>query len=109
MLSLPKAGDPRTDAIIGAALEIEFTSRKVPFGRELPCSVSYKGRQLRREYHIDFICYDEVVIEVKARSSTGPADHAQVLSYLASTKLQVGLLINFAASKLEFRRFARSR
>ena len=49
------------------------------------------------------------MIEVKARSSTGPADHAQVLSYLASTKLQVGLLINFGAAKLEYRRFVRSR
>ena len=128
MLSLPEADDPRTYAIIGAALEvhrvvgngfleifykdaleIEFTSRGVPFGRELPCNVNYKGRQLRREYHVDFICYDEVVIEVKARSSTGPADHAQVLSYLASTKLEVGLLINFGTTKLEYRRFVRSR
>ena len=128
MLSLPEADDPRTYAIIGAAFEvhrvlgtgfleifykealgIEFTSRGVPFGRELPCNVNYKGRQLRREYHVDFICYDEVVIEVKARSRTSPADHAQVLSYLASTKLQVGLLINFGAPKLEYRRFVCSR
>ena len=127
MLTVPQVDDPRTYAIIGAALEvhrvlgtgfleifykdaleIEFTTRGVPFGRELPCDVIYKGRQLRREYHVDFICYDAIVIEVKARSTTGPADHAQVISYLASTKLQVGLLINFGAAKLEYRRFVRT-
>ena len=127
MLTSPEADDPRTYAIIGAALEvhrllgtgfleifykdaleIELTSRKVPFRREVPCNVAYKGHQLRREYHVDFVCYDEVVIEVKARSATGPADHAQVISYLASTKLQVGLLINFGAAKREYRRFVRT-
>ena len=127
MLTIPEADDPRTYAIIGAALEvhrvlgsgfleifykdaleIELTSRTVPFRREVPCNVNYKGRRLRRDYHVDFICYDEVVIEVKARSNTGPADHAQVISYLASTKLQVGLLINFGAAKLEYRRFVRT-
>jgi GxxExxY protein len=127
MLTVPQVDDPRTYAIIGAALEvhrvlgtgfleifykdaleIEFTTRGVPFGRELPCDVIYKGRQLRREYRVDFICYDAIVIEVKARSTTGPADHAQVISYLASTKLQVGLLINFGAAKLEYRRFVRT-
>ncbi|HUQ87620.1 MAG TPA: GxxExxY protein [Vicinamibacterales bacterium] len=120
----PSSQDPRTFAIIGAAyevhrvlgigfleifykdaLEIEFNERHVPFRREAPCSVEYKGRPLRQEYHVDFICFDEVVLEIKARSVTGPADHAQVLSYLASTKKRCGLLLNFGTSKLEHRRF----
>jgi GxxExxY protein len=96
------------EAIATRARQIELTSRRVPFRREVACDVIYKRRQLRREYHVDFVCYDEVVIEVKARSNTGPADHAQVISYLASTKLQVGLLINFGAAKLEYRRFVRT-
>ena len=120
----PSLQDPRTFAIIGAAyevhrvlgagfleifykdaLEIEFTDRKIPFEREPPCRVEYKGRPLRADYKIDFICYNEVVLEVKARSVTGPADHAQVLSYLASTKLRCGLLLNFGTPKLEHKRF----
>jgi GxxExxY protein len=122
--TLPPPQDPRTFAIIGAAyevhrvlgagfleifytdaLEIELTSRRIPFERESPCAVEYKGRALSRDYHIDFICYDEVVLEVKARSITGPADHAQVLNYLASTKKRCGLLLNFGTSKLEHKRF----
>jgi GxxExxY protein len=125
MLTIPPSSqDPRTFAIIGAAYEvhrvlgagflelfyrdalaIEFTERKIPFRAEAPCSVEYKGHPLRRDYHVDFICFDEIVLEIKARSMTGPADHAQVLSYLASTKLRCGLLLNFGTAKLEHRRF----
>ena len=120
----PSTQDPRTFAIIGAAyevhrhlgsgyleifykdaLEIEFTERGLPFQREPACAVHYKGRQLRQDYHIDFICFGEVVLEIKARSVTGPADHAQVISYLTSTNKRCGLLLNFGTSKLEHKRF----
>jgi GxxExxY protein len=123
----PESDDPRTYAIIGAALEvhrvlgtgflellykdaleIEFTKREIPFRRERLCNIVYKGHQLRGDYKVDFICYEEVVLEIKARSVTGPADHAQVISYLAATKLQVGLLFNFGTPKLEHRRFVRT-
>ena len=125
MLSIPPSSqDPRTFAIIGAAyevhrvlgtgfleifykdsLEIEFTTRQIPFQREAPCSVQYKARPLRQDYHVDFVCFGEIVLEIKARSVTGPADHAQVISYLASTNKRCGLLLNFGASKLEHKRF----
>jgi GxxExxY protein len=127
MLTIPDANDPRTYAIIGAALEvhrvlgtgflellykdaleIELTRREIPFRRELPCNIVYKGHQLRGDYKVDFICYDEVVLEIKARSVTGPADHAQIISYLAATKLPIGLLLNFGTQKLEHKRFIRS-
>ncbi len=127
MLTMPQSDDPRTYAIIGAALEvhrvlgtgflellykealdIEFTRRQIPFRRELPCNIVYKGHRLRGDYRVDFVCYDEVVLEIKARSVTGPADHAQVISYLAATRLQVGLLFNFGTPKLEHRRFIRT-
>ena len=120
----PSLQDPRTFAIIGAAYEvhrvlgtgfleifykddlaIEFLERGIPFEREAPCRVEYKGHPLRDDYKIDFICYGAVVLEVKARSVTGPADHAQVLSYLTSIKLRCGLLLNFGTAKLEHRRF----
>ena len=125
---LPQSDDPRTYAVIGAALEvhrvlgtgflellykggleIEFNLRGIPYRREVLCNIQYKGHQLRGDYKVDFICFDEIVLEVKGRSATTPADHAQVISYLAATKLQVGLLLNFGSDKLEHRRFVRSR
>ena len=120
----PDSNDPRTYAIIGAALEvhrvlgsgflelfykdalaIELALRNIPFRRELPTAIEYKGRPLRGDYKMDFVCFDEIVVEVKARSATGPADHAQVISYLASSRRQVGLLLNFGGPKLEYKRF----
>jgi GxxExxY protein len=77
----------------------------LPYKRELPCNVEYKGRPLSRDYHVDFLCFDEIVLEIKARSVTGPADHAQVINYLTSTKKRCGLLLNFGSSKLEHKRF----
>ena len=87
------------------ALAIEFTERKIPFEMEVPCNIEYKGHRLRGEYKMDFVCYGGVVLEVKARSVTGPADYAQVLNYLASAKLRCGLLLNFGGPKLEHKRF----
>jgi GxxExxY protein len=124
---IPPADDPRTYAIIGAALEVhrvlgagflelfykdalklEFDARGIPYVKEMPCRIEYKGQQLRGDYRMDFVCFGEVVLEIKARSSTGPADHAQVISYLASSKLQTGLLLNFGGQRLEHRRFVRT-
>ena len=87
------------------ALEIELTGRKIPYQRERARSVEYKGRPLRRDDHADFVCFDEIVLEIKARSVTGPADHAQVINCLASMKKRHGLLLNFGTSKLEHKRF----
>lgn len=116
--------DSRTFAIIGAAMEvhrvlgsgflevfyrdalaIEFGLRAIPFVAEAPCHVAYKGHPLRGHYRMDFVCFESVVIEVKARSGTGPAEQAQVLSYLASAGFQTGLLLNFGAARLEYKRF----
>ena len=56
-------------------------------------------------YWLDFVCYGEVVVEVKAQSSLTPADEAQLLNYLALTHKRVGLLLNFGAKSLQYQRF----
>ena len=122
------AGDERTFAIIGAAMEvhrilgvgllealyrdglaIEFGLRGIPFVTEVPFPVDYKGHRLRGHYRIDFVCFDAVIVEAKARATTGPAEHAQVISYLKSSGHRVGLLLNFGAPRLEYRRFVMGR
>ena len=118
------AGDPRTFAIIGAAMEVqrilrpgylesiyasalavEFGIRGIPFVAEVPCGVEYKGHRLTGMHRLDFVCYREVIVEVKARSATVPADHAQVLNYLAVSGHRYALLLNFGAPRLTFKRF----
>ena len=124
---VPVGTDTRTYQIIGAAIEvhrvlgagflelfykdalkIEFAARDIPFESEVPCGIEYKGRPLRGTYHMDFVCFGEVVLEVKARSNTSPADHAQVISYLASSRLQIALLLNFGGDRVDYKRFIRS-
>jgi GxxExxY protein len=116
--------DPRTYAIIGAAMEvhrqlgcgflepvyqeameIELTARAIPFGRQVELPVRYKGRVLKTVYKADLICYDTAIVELKALSQLGGVEEAQVLNYLKATGFPIGLLLNFGTRSLQFRRF----
>jgi GxxExxY protein len=59
---------------------------------------------MRGVHHMDFVCFDAVVIEVKAVSALTPADEAQLMNYLAMAGIRKGLLLNFGAKSLEFKR-----
>ena len=76
-------------------LEKELEMRDVPFIREQKLPLSYKGKPLTQTYRPDFICYDSIIIELKALSSTGGEHKAQVLNYLKATGKRLGLLVNF--------------
>ena len=116
--------DPRTYDIIGAdmevhrqlgcgflepvyqeALAIEFAMRDVPFRREVKLPIEYKGQCLLTAYSADFICFETVVVELKALARLSGTEEAQVINYLKATGYEVGLLLNFGARSLEHRRF----
>ena len=115
--------DPETFAIIGAAMEVhrelghgfleavyqeamalEMTARKIPFQREVPVPVGYKGRTLVTSYRADFVGYENVLVELKAISQLTGADEAQVINEMKATGMQRALLINFGAPSLEYKR-----
>jgi len=118
--------DPQTYAIIGVAMEvhthlgygflegvyqealaIEFSQRDIPFERELDIPVSYKGELLACRYRADFVCFEDVIVELKALSALTSVEEAQVLNYLKATGYQRALLINFGAPSLQTRRLVR--
>ncbi len=116
--------DPETFAIIGAgmmvhnelgagflesvyqdALEWEFKERGIPYTREVVIPVFYRGHQLHTSFRADFICYENVIVELKALKELSGTETAQVLNYLKATKFSKALLLNFGKSQLEYKRY----
>jgi GxxExxY protein len=115
--------DPQTYSIIGAAmavhrelgcgfleavsreaLTVELHERGIPFIREARLQVRYRNRILPVFYTVDFICYGEVLVEVKALRAFGPLDEAQLINYLRVAHRSRGLLLNFGAASLQHKR-----
>jgi GxxExxY protein len=96
------------EAVYQEALEIEFSIRNIPFRREVQLPIYYKGELLSKNYIVDFICYDKIIIELKALTSISPDHKSQVLNYLKASNKELGLLINFGESKLKHERLIRS-
>ena len=116
--------DPRTYAIIGAAMEvhrqlgcgfleavyqeafaIELAARGVPYSREVELPILYKGRRLKTAYRADFLCYESIIVELKALARLSGTEEAQILNYLKASEREIGLLLNFGAPSLEYKRF----
>ena len=115
--------DERTYKIIGAAMEVhnelgcgfleavyqealgrEFSIQGIPNKAQPIIDISYKGVTLEKKYQPDYVCYEEIIVEIKAVSSLSGVEEAQLINYLKATRLKVGLLINFGAKSLEYRR-----
>jgi len=97
------------EAVYQEALEMEFAGCNVPFEPQKRIIISYKNRMLKREYVADFICYDKIIVEIKAIKSITGIEEAQLLNYLKATKLPLGLIINFGHPKMEWKRYANTK
>ena len=87
------------------ALEREFIDQGVPHKSQPIVEIKYKGEPLEKKYQPDFVCYDEVILEIKAISGLTGLEEAQLINYLKAAKLRVGLLLNFGSKSLEHKRF----
>jgi GxxExxY protein len=92
------------EAVYQEALAIEMQLRAVPFARETPLPIMYRGQILACAYRADFICYEEIIVELKAIERLTNIEYAQVLNYLKATGLQRALLFNFSTPRLDYRR-----
>ncbi len=92
------------EAVYGDALAIEFTNRNIPFEREKLINIKYKDTTLEHYYVADFVCYDSIIVELKAVTELNKTFEAQVLNYLNATGYESGLLINFGELSLKHHR-----
>jgi len=98
-------GSGFVESVYQECLEMEFGERKIPFIAQQELSLAYKGRPLKSKFRADFICYDKIVVELKAVTGLTDEHRSQVQNYLRATKLKLGLLINFGHyPKLEYER-----
>lgn len=96
------------EAVYQEALTIELKNRKVSFVAQPTVKIFYKGQTLAKEYVPDFVCFDQMIVEIKAIRELTNIEQAQLLNYLKATGKPVGLLLNFGSPKLEWRRMAQT-
>ena len=84
-----------TEPIYHECLFHEFSIQGIPFISQPELSMTYKGLELDQTFRPDFICYDKIIVEIKALSGLTDANRAQTLNYLHATGFELGLLINF--------------
>ena len=119
----PSANDPQTYALIGAAMRVhqklgtgfleavyheafalELVAAHIPFQAEVPFGIVFRGHVLRASYRADYVCFGEVLVELKALNALSGVETSQVLNYLKASRLERALLLNFGARRLEYRR-----
>ena len=119
-----KDKDERTYKIIGAAMEVhkelgcgflepvyqealetELKSQGIPYKAQSVIDIYYKRKLLEKKYQADFICFNEIIIEIKALVQLSGTEESQIINYLKATGLKVGLLINFGSKSLEYKRY----
>src|SRR5438045_7767867 len=93
------------EAVYQECLEIEFGLQGIPFAPQGELTLSYKGRPLQQKYRPDFICFDRIIVEIKAVTALAEEHRAQLHNYLKATGHRVGLLVNFGHyPKVEYER-----
>lgn len=97
-------GKGHDEIIYKDALVVELSRAEIPFAREKKYEISYKGVVLAHPYYADYVVWDKIIFEAKAIEALTDSHIKQVLNYLAASKLRVGLLVNFGADSLEWKR-----
>ena len=93
------------EAVYQEGFLIELRGKKMPFESQKQLAIYYKGKRLEKEYYADVVCYGKIIVELKALDRLTSKEESQILNYLKASGLKVGVLINFGATSLEWKRF----
>ena len=85
------------EAVYQECLEKEFKLQGIPFRSQEQIQLTYKGETLKQTYNPDFICFNKIIVEIKAVKEIGNEHQAQVINYLKATYMELGLLVNFGS------------
>lgn len=99
-----------TEPVYQECLTVEFRLQNIPFVSEPKINLEYKGEMLESYFKPDFVCYDKIIVELKAVSRLIDEHRAQTINYVNATNFDLGLLINFGHfPKLEYERIGNKR
>ncbi|OGS82805.1 MAG: NADH:ubiquinone oxidoreductase [Gallionellales bacterium GWA2_59_43] len=101
-------GNGFLEAVYQEALELEFKHAGIPALREVELPVRYRGELLTTGYRADFLCYETVVVELKAIDRMTSREESQLINYLKASGKEKGLLLNFGSRSLEYKRMVRA-
>ena len=93
------------EGVYGDCLAIEFEKRGIPYEREPQMRITYDGIVIPHTFKPDFVCYDSIIVELKATDCIIPDYEAQIINYLYVSNMQLGLLINFGNLSLWHKRY----
>jgi GxxExxY protein len=92
------------EAVYEEALEKEFLIQNIPFKRQFKLELYYENEKLKKQYRADLVCYNTIILEIKAVSHIPDVFYAQLKNYFKCTKMELGMLINFGISSLIYKR-----
>lgn len=98
-------GNGFLESVYEEALEKEFIKRNIPYKRQCKLSLFYDGKQMDKYFKVDFLCFETIILEIKAACFLNNEMKKQTINYLNASNLQVGLLVNFGESSLRWKRF----
>ncbi len=94
------------EAVYQEALAVEFTKQGIPFEREHKLTIYYKDVEVEKWYAPDFVCFGQIILELKVLNKLTNIEVAQLINYLKITKTRLGLLANFGSTpRLEWKRY----
>ncbi len=97
------------EAVYEEVLEKEFIIQNIPYKRQVQLDLYYEGVQLKKHYRADFVCYDAIIVELKAVTQIPSVFYAQLQNYLKCTNMELGMLINFGTPSLTYKRIVNSK
>ena len=94
-----------TEKVYQDALEIEFANRNIPSVREAELHIGYNGQELASIFKPDYICYDKIIVELKAVKELDDMHRSQAINYAKVAGCEMALLVNFGETSLKFERY----